>query len=304
MSFDPNAHLDGSQVSNRRGGGGGGGLGGGGRGFKIGGGIGGAVLLLVVAIVGGPDMAAQLMNGGDTTTTATETGADMGECLTGADANAKVDCRVVGTVNSLNAFWQTYLPEYGTRYRVPQVALESGTWSTGCGTGSSDMGPFYCPADESVYIDTAFYGLLQSQYGSSGGPLAQEYVVAHEFGHHIQNLIGTINYAQQDPQGPESGGVRVELQADCFAGLWVKHATTTPGPGSSAPLIPTITQQDIDDALSAAQSVGDDHIQEMSGRVNPETWTHGSSAQRQAWFMRGYQSGDMAQCDTINAAQL
>jgi predicted metalloprotease len=134
--------------------------------------------------------------------------------------------------------------------------------------------------------------------------LAQEYVVAHEFGHHIQNVLGNLDNAQQDPQGPESGAVRVELQADCYAGLWVRHASTQAGPDGQ-PFLEPITQQDLNDALSAASAVGDDRIQEAAtGQVSPEAWTHGSSEQRQRWFSKGYQTGDINQCDTFSAPSL
>ena len=133
------------------------------------------------------------------------------------------------------------------------------------------MGPFYCPADTTAYFDPGFFQDLVDRFGSSGGPLAQEYVVAHEFGHHIQNVLGDLDRAQQDPQGPESGAVRVELQADCYAGLWTRYATTTKDPKTGQPFLEPLTQQDLNDALSAASAVGDDRIQKAAtGRVSPE----------------------------------
>jgi len=141
------------------------------------------------------------------------------------------------------------------------------------------------------------------RFGSSGGPLAQEYVVAHEFGHHVQNLLGDLDRAQQDPQGPGSGGVRVELQADCYAGLWAHYATTQADPKTGQPYLDPFTDQDVKDALSAASAVGDDRIQKAAtGRVSPEAWTHGSSAQRQKWFYQGYTTGDINKCDTFAVA--
>ena len=165
------------------------------------------------------------------------------------------------------------------------------------------MGPFYCPADSTAYFDPGFFQELVDRFGSSGGPLAQEYVVAHEFGHHIQNVLGNLDRAQQDPQGPESGAVRVELQADCYAGLWVRYATTQEDPKTGLPFLDPLTEQDLQDALSAASAVGDDRIQQAAtGRVSPEAWTHGSSAQRQKWFYQGYKTGDINQCDTFGVA--
>ena len=162
-------------------------------------------------------------------------------CKTGADADARLDCRIVGTVNSLNAFWPDYLAQYDKQYPRPETVLFRGATSTGCGNATSEVGPFYCPADQTAYFDPGFFQELVDRFGSSGGPLAQEYVVAHEFGHHVQNVLGTIDRAQQDPQGPESGAVRIELQADCYAGLWVRYATTTKDP-KIRPAVPGAAQ--------------------------------------------------------------
>lgn len=296
MSFNDNARLDPSQVQDRRGRGMG-------RGTRIGGGIGGGIVVLLLVLLGvNPAMLDGL--------TGAETGPgqareqDTGPaCVTGADADARLDCRIVGTVNSLNAFWPDYLDDYGIRYPQPETVIFDGATSTGCGNATSAVGPFYCPADSTAYFDPGFFQDLVDRFGSSGGPLAQEYVVAHEFGHHVQGIIGTLDRAQQDPQGPESGAVRVELQADCLAGLWVRYATEQPDPQTGQPFLEPLTQQDLSDALSAASAVGDDRIQEAAtGRVSPEAWTHGSSEQRQRWFTVGFESGDINRCDTFAVA--
>ena len=176
----------------------------------------------------------------------------------------------------------------------------TGSVDTGCGPATSEVGPFYCPSDRTAYFDTDFFDVLRDQFGSSGGPLAQEYVVAHEFGHHVQNLLGVLGRAQQDPQGPTGGGVRTELQADCYAGVWAHYAAITKQEGTDVTFLEPLSDKDIADALSAASSVGDDRIQKQAtGRVNPEAWTHGSSEQRQKWFTQGYRTGDPNKCDTF-----
>jgi predicted metalloprotease len=283
--------LDPSQVQDRRGG----------RGGLIGGGIGGGLILLIAALLG---VNPQLLEGLTGAGQQPQSQGTAPACETGADADARLDCRITGTVNSLNAFWPAYLQQYNVQYPQPQTVIFSDAVSTGCGTASSAVGPFYCPTDTTAYFDPGFFQELVDRFGSSGGPLAQEYVVAHEFGHHIQNVLGNLDNAQQDPQGPESGAVRVELQADCYAGLWVRHASTQAGPDGQ-PFLEPITQQDLNDALSAASAVGDDRIQEAAtGQVSPEAWTHGSSEQRQRWFSKGYQTGDINQCDTFSAPSL
>jgi uncharacterized protein len=290
MSFNDNVQLDPSQVQDRRGMG---------RGTKIGGGIGGGIILLLAVLFG---VDPQIL-GGLTGTQEPQSQGTAPACATGADADARLDCRITGTVNSLNAFWPAYLAQYKTEYPRPETVIFSQATNTGCGGATSDVGPFYCPVDRTAYFDPGFFQELVDRFGSSGGPLAQEYVVAHEFGHHIQNLLGTIDRAQQDPQGPESGAVRVELQADCYAGLWAQHATQQKDPKTGQPFLEPLTQQDLNDALSAASAVGDDRIQKAAtGRVSPEAWTHGSSAQRQKWFSTGYKATDIKQCDTFSVA--
>lgn len=187
---------------------------------------------------------------------------------------------------------------------MARCVIFSGATTTGCGPASAEVGPFYCPADTTAYFDPGFFQELVNRFGSSGGPLAEEYVVAHEFGHHVQHVLGYLDRAQQDPQGPQSGAVRTELQADCYAGLWARHVSTQPDPQTGRPFLEPLTEKDLADALSAASAVGDDRIQKAAtGRVTPESWTHGSSAQRQKWFYQGYSTGDINQCDTFAVAQ-
>lgn len=296
MTFREGARVNPGRVS----------VGGGGRGPKmaIGGGI-GSIVVVVLALVLGVDPSSLGVGGDGQAATQSGPLTTLEGCETGADANANIDCRIVFTAASLDQVWESQLPTAGLDYLQPDVVLFSGGVNTGgCGSATSDVGPFYCPADNTAYFDSSFFQLLESQYGSSGGPLAQEYVVAHEFGHHIQNLIGD-NRRQSGLKGAESAAVRTELQADCYAGIWAHYADKTPAPGTNEPLLNPLTDRDIADALSAAAAVGDDHIQEQStGSVNPDSWTHGSSTQRQQWFTTGYRSGEIASCDTFAATDL
>ena len=210
-------------------------------------------------------------------------------CQTGQDANEHQDCRILAVVNSVQKYWTGAF----RGYEPARTRFFTGGVSTGCGQASSAVGPFYCPVDRFVYIDLGFFDQLQSQFGASGGPLAEAYVLAHEYGHHIQNLTGVLRRAQDRDTGPQSNAVRVELQADCYAGVWVRNAVSTG-------LIEEITRADLQDGLSAAAAVGDDRIQEKAqGSVNPEAWTHGSAEQRQGWFVRGYEGGNARSCDTF-----
>ncbi|QGN57206.1 neutral zinc metallopeptidase [Nostocoides sp. HKS02] len=303
MSFNDNAQLDTSQVGS---GGGGGGAPGG---LVIGGGIGGVIVLIIAVILGINPGQLPTNPGGSIDQTQVQPGGTedpnaFARCKTGADANRDDTCRVVGTVNSVNAFWAAELPRHGRAYTPAKTILYNGTTQSACGTASNQVGPFYCPLDKQVYIDASFFKILSSQFGSSSGPLAQEYVVAHEYGHHIQDLLGLLDKAQQGPTGAQSGSVRIELMADCLGGVWANHAATTKDKAGTTLLKP-LTATDIKDALSAASSVGDDRIQQKTqGQVSPETWTHGSAAARQKWFTTGYQTGDLNQCDTLSVANV
>jgi uncharacterized protein len=297
MTFNEGMQIDTSTTSSSGGGGGGG------RRIAVGGGVGG-LLIVVVALFLGVDPSTVLPQegAGQYDSQGVEApGFDLSQCKTGADANNIVQCRVVATGNSVDGVWSQLLKGY-TR---PNVRLFTEQVNTACGPATSDVGPFYCPGDKTAYFDTSFFDVLVQQFGSSGGPLAQEYVVAHEFGHHVQDLQGVLGRAQQGATGAEGNGVRTELQADCYAGVWAHYAAITKQESTGVPFLEPLSDKDIADALSAASSVGDDRIQQSTqGRVNPESWTHGSSAERQKWFTIGYQTGDPNKCDTFSARDL
>jgi uncharacterized protein len=299
MRFDDDSQLDTSQVRDTRGRGGFPRSGG----VAIGGGAGilGIIVFILLQLLGGGTTSSGVLPGIDQVQ-----GTDSNlseECKTGADANTKQDCRVVAVVNSVQDYWTAEFQRRGSQYQLAPTQLFSGATQTACGAASADVGPFYCPGDKTVYIDLSFYSDLQTKFGAKGGPFAQAYVLAHEYGHHVQDLAGTMEQVGGSRSGAQSGSVRLELQADCYAGLWANHATTEPGPDGGDPLVERITEQDIADGLDAAAAIGDDRIQErFQGQSNPETWTHGSAEQRQRWFTTGYRTGDYAQCDTFRGS--
>lgn len=291
MSFNDNVRIDTSKVQRRSGG-----RGGGRRGVAIGGG--GLLVVVVLAI------ASQLLGidltplsglaGGAPGGTGNEQVVSMGDCQTGADANADDNCRMAAASDSIDRYWESQVGNY----RAPGVILYTGATSSPCGTASNAVGPFYCPSDESIYVDTEFFEILRQDFEAQGGPLAQMYVLAHEWGHHISKLIGSFELTGQG-SGASSGSVRLELQADCFAGAWVKNASTV-ADDSGVPFLKPVTEAQLADALDAAATVGDDHIMQQSGQgVNPDAFTHGSSEQRQRWFTTGYRDGPTA-CGTFD----
>lgn len=304
MTFNDNARLDTSNVS--RGGGGGGGPG---RGAVIGGGGGilGVIGLILFLLMGGDPSQISGPQQTEQQPAAQDAGDLAEKCRTGRDANTDVECRVVATQNSVEDYWRTTLPAASNgryQWQDTRLVLYNQPTRSACGTASNEVGPFYCPLDKTVYIDASFFEILSRQFGADRGALAQQYVVAHEYGHALQDQLNLLGRAQQDPRGPESGGVRVELMADCFAGMWAKGSSQTTDQAGTAYLKP-LTPQDISSALSAAEAVGDDQIMRRTqGRVSPENFSHGTSEQRQRWFLTGYEATNINQCDTFNASRL
>jgi predicted metalloprotease len=288
MTFNPNSDISGGKTSHR----------GRNTGIAVGGGL-GAVALFLISQFLGVDLSG-LVGGGGQDPAASDSA--LAECRTGQDANERIDCRMKGAAASLEDYWQETGPQIGLDYVGPQdLILFSQAVATGCGNASSSTGPFYCPPDQTIYIDTSFYDQLEQRFGAESGPLAEMYVVAHEWGHHVQNLAGILQSTQDGQTGPTSNAVRVELQADCFAGAWTGAAATTEDENGVTFLQP-ITREQYSEALSAAAAVGDDRIQEATqGQVNPHQFTHGTSEQRVRWFEAGYEQGAGA-CDTFGVS--
>ncbi|MBD5788264.1 neutral zinc metallopeptidase [Cellulosimicrobium terreum] len=304
MTFQEGGSFEGGRV--RKGSGGGGR----GRGPLIaGGGIGAVVVALAIAFLSsqtGIDLSG--LTGDDASDSGAygEGQAQYIDDCTAQEANTTRECRLNATVQSLDAYWAQALPQQaGVEYALPEVVSFTGQVSTGCGAATSAVGPFYCPTDQTVYIDLGFYDDLSDRFGANDGGLAEMYVVAHELGHHIEQQTGAMDAAERGGTGPESDSVRIELMADCLAGMWAGHAATTVDPDTGVTFLEPVTDQQLDDALSAASAVGDDRIQESAtGSVNPEAWTHGSSEQRQRWFTIGYEGGTLQDCDALAASTL
>lgn len=296
MTFNENAQIDTSGITQRSGGG------------RTGAAVGGgsilfAIVAFVIAQVTGVDISGLVGGGQQSSQSETVDQKQGGFSCSGQDANRDVNCRMAGAQNSLDDFWRAESPKHGFRYETPGFVLYRGQTQSACGTASNSVGPFYCPNDNSMYVEPTFFKLLEQQFGAKDGPTAELYVVGHEWGHHIQTLNGTIQQINQRDTGPTSDSVKLELQADCFAGVWLQHASETKDKNGTALLKP-LTDAEIKNALGAAAGVGDDHIQETAGRgVNPEGFTHGTSEQRQRWFTAGYR-GSFEQCDTFSAPRL
>ncbi len=298
MEFKRDAQLDTSEVEDVRGSGWrmssvpGGGL-------AVGGGAAGLMITLLVFLLNGVRGGGG--SGGDLGSLVNQTASDPApatstqiatDCRTGADANTREDCRIVGNVKSIQSHWRKECATDGKTYETSKTRFFTGQLQTGCGPASADTGPFFCPEDKYVYIDLGFFDELKSKLGAQGGPFAQAYVLVHEYGHHIQDLLGILGRSTSQ-QGANGRSVRTKLQADCFADVWANHAIETG-------YLTQLTDADIADGLDAA---GDDRIQSgFQGRVTPETWTHGSSAQRQKWFTTGYNSGSPGSCDTCKGS--
>ena len=295
MRYRRGAQLDTSQVTDLRGRGGGramrrGGIAAGGGGL-----IGLIVTLIIIFAGGGGGLGSLAPLDGEAVGEQQGGGEVQAECKTlTEETEQRDDCRLLADINSIQAYWTDAFQGAGQSYEPVNTVFFDGETGTACGTASAAVGPFYCPGDRLVYIDLGFFDALQEDFGARGGPFAQAYVLAHEYGHHVQDLLGVLDQIGGDRQGAESLSVRSELQADCYAGVWAANAT-------KSGVLEQITQADIAQALDAAAAVGDDRIQARTrGQVNPETWTHGSAEQRQRWFTTGLRSGDPGACDTFN----
>jgi predicted metalloprotease len=265
-------------------------MGGGGMrmGLPIGGGFGLIAILVIAALLGVNPLAILGGGGAPATSESPPAGNDTGRDFVSA------------ILGSTEETWSALFQASGQSYREPSLVLFSGMTQSGCGTGQAAMGPFYCPLDQTVYIDLSFYDDLRRRLGAPGD-FAQAYVIAHEVGHHIQNLTGTMEQVhgmrgRQSEAEANSMSVRVELQADCYAGLWANRAEQAK---------PMLESGDVEEALTAASAIGDDRLQRQSqGVVVPESFTHGTSEQRVRWFRRGLEQGSVKSCDTFGAATL
>lgn len=287
MPFNEGSRLDPSQVEDRRG-----------RGVgttvAVGGGGLGLVILVVAMLLGiNPSSLGSAVGPAAPPQSSGSTSDLQQQCQTGADANTREDCRIVGFVNSIQSFWTDEFARRGASYTPAKLVLFTDSTEAACGYASAAVGPFYCPNDQQVYLDLSFFQELHTRFGAQGGSFAEAYVVAHEYGHHVQDLTGALDAsAGARNTGPNSGSVMTELQADCLAGVWANHATETG-------YLTQVSDAEIAQSLDAAAAVGDDRIQqETQGYVSPESWTHGSSQQRQMALKDGLQSGDMDSCRT------
>lgn len=262
-------------------------------------GCGGIVVVLILfAVFGGLGNLGSIVGGGGTGSTPSQVGRSAPAGGGGAKQACSIDAASRASCNAFSSAdntWEALFARGGERFRQPKLVFYSGRGQSGCGAAQSAMGPFYCPTDQGIYLDTSFYDELQNRFHAAGD-FAQYYVIAHEFGHHIQNLLGTSDKVQQvqrssNEREGNAASVRLELQADCYAGVWAAQNRDRLDPG------------DIEEGMRAAQAIGDDTLQkEAQGRVVPDSFTHGTSAQRQAWLRKGLDSGDPGACDTFSGA--
>jgi uncharacterized protein len=289
------------QVEDRRGGGGMGGLGGtrmgglggGGIPIPVGGGLGGILLIIVVIVV------MNLLGGGGAPTAGLPGGPGASTSLDPSDRQGQLINTIVVDVQT---FWRDEFARTGRQYPETRLVLFTGSTQSGCGIASSETGPFYCPSDQKVYLDAGFFDELVRRFGAPG-EFAEAYVIAHEFGHHVQDALGTMDQVaseqQSNPSRANELSIRLELQADCFAGMWGHWVSTHPDQSD----VESITEADARDAINAAAAVGDDRIQQQAtGTIDKESWTHGSADQRVKWFNTGFKQGTIEGCDTFTPA--
>ena len=271
-----------------------GGLGGGGIPIPVGGGLGGIVLIIIVIVV------LNLMGGTGGTIPSGGLQGGAGGVIASLDpANDQKQFINAVTVD-VQTFWADYFTKSGRQYPQTTLVLFSDQTQSGCGIASSETGPFYCPSDQKVYLDAGFFDELQSRFGAPGD-FAQAYVIAHEFGHHVQDALGTMDKVaaeqQSTPGQANELSVRLELQADCYAGVWAHSVWASPDQAN----VESITDADVLEAVKAAQAVGDDRIQQQAtGTIDKESWTHGSADQRAKWFNTGFKQGTIESCDTFS----
>jgi predicted metalloprotease len=252
-------------------------------------GVGGGLIGLILALIFGGD----ILGGGDPGIETTTAGGDVGAPVSESAEEAERREFVTFVLNDVQDVWRQTLPKYGDQYRDAKLVLFREATRSGCGVGQAGMGPFYCPLDERAYLDLSFFDELHSRFGANGD-FAQAYVIAHEIGHHVQHILGIDDRVRQ-MQGARPGdaneySVRLELQADCFSGVWANSTSQRR----------LLESGDVEEALNAAAAIGDDRIQRQTqGSINPESFTHGSSAQRVTWFRRGMESGNPESCDTF-----
>jgi predicted metalloprotease len=276
-----------------------GGLGSGGMGIPIpvGGGIGGIIVFIIFLVLSG---ALNGLGGSGTNPGTVPAGGGAFQSLDPKDDQAQF---VNAVTVDVQTFWEKRFQDSGKTYPETVIVLFTGSTQSGCGIASSQTGPFYCPGDQKVYLDTAFFDELSNRFGAPG-EFAQAYVIAHEFGHHVQDALGIMDQVaselQSDPSKANDLSIRLELEADCFAGVWANSVWAQPDEAN----VESITDADIHDGLTAAAAVGDDRIQEQAtGTIDKESWTHGSADQRTRWFQTGFKQGTVDGCDTFSVAQ-